>query len=49
MKVSISGAVTDKKPISLLVLRCYPFLWHFSEGTSERNLKTGEIPLNDHF
>ena len=46
MKVFHSGATIDKKPIFLLDLLYYLFLWPYSEDTLEKNLKKGKT-LND--
>ena len=46
MKVFFSGIQIGKKPIFLLDLPCYQFLWLYSEDTSEENLKIGK-KLND--
>jgi|MDTB01.1.fsa_nt_gb hypothetical protein len=46
MKAFPNGKTTAKKPIFLLDLLYYPYLWHCSEGTTEKNLKTGKN-LND--
>ena len=46
MKVFLSGTQIDIKPIFLLDFLYYLFLWHYSEDTLEKNLKTGKT-LND--
>ena len=48
MSQLVYGVTIDTRHIYLLDLPLSRFLWRSSEDIFEKNLKKGEIPLNDH-